>query len=209
MGGSHVIHRYRLLHAELRIMLNTIISFLPQWSRLARTSSASQRDRWSRVDSFLHDWGARAAIAAAFIPPGSSVIDLGCGQMQLRGHLPDGCSYHAADMRKWTDEVHEINLDAGLFPPGSYDCAALLGVMEYLHRPDLVLHWARERCGQLVMSYVHPGPSATQEQRAKNGWVNNFSETQLVSLLGSAGWCIDAQQVWREGMKSRHVVYSC
>lgn len=186
-----------------------LISSFSRRLRPTRIEYASPRDRWTQPQSFQPDWGERAAIAASFISPGSPVIDLGCGQMQLRDHLPPGCSYYPADMKKWTDEVYEIDLDAGLFPPGSYDCAALLGVIEYLRRPENALVWARQNCHRLVTRYVHPSPLATPEQRSKNGWVNHFSEDQFAFLLEASGWHIEAQQVWREGRKSKHVVYSC
>ena len=55
-------------------------------------------DRWSSQDALEPAWDARAAIAAAFVPAGARVLDLGCGRMALRGVLPQDCTYRPCDL---------------------------------------------------------------------------------------------------------------
>lgn len=160
------------------------------------------RERWLHMDSYKTGWGRRAEIAARFIPPGSSVIDIGCGRMQLRDHLPHGCSYTAADLKRWTDEVIEIDIDQGRMPHGRYDYAVMLGVIEHVHSPEQALAWARANCTGLVTSYLH---AVTPRPDHKNG----FSERELADLLHRTGWRIEKSAIYKHNWKAKHVVYAC
>lgn len=167
------------------------------------------RDYWSRKESFNPVWSKRAALASTFIVPGSWVVDVGCGQMQLRDYLPTGCRYTPADLTQWTEEVHSIDLDAGQFPPGTYDCAVILGVLEYLQQPQDVLQWAQSTCDRLVVSYCHPTPVATVRNRRRKHWINGFSESEFRDLLIGAGWHVSSTAIHSTRLRHQQVVYSC
>ena len=96
------------------------------------------REYWRDPASYPDDWQLRAAQAALFVEPVVSVLDIGCGAgMTLRKYLPGGCVYIPADLVKWAPEVRHVDVDAGIFPEGEFDYVILLGVIEYLNRPEL------------------------------------------------------------------------
>lgn len=169
----------------------------------------ASRDYWSRLEHFNPAWGKRAALAASLIAPDSSVIDIGCGRMQLRDHLPDSCRYSPADLTQWTAEVQKIDLDAGQFPKGTYNYCVILGVLEYLEAPGNTLGWARSTCDHLIVSYCHPLSRVSNRSRRRRMWVNDFSETDFCNLLCDAGWHPRTSYVYETSRRHRQIVYSC
>ena len=147
-------------------------------------------------------------MAASFIPPGSSVIDVGCGRMQLVEHLPEGCQYTPADLTQWTEGVQRIDLDNGLFPTGRYDYCVILGVLEYLKNPDDTLAWARSACDHLIVSYCHP-LSGNIRDRRRRLWINDYSKSDLRDLLHEAGWAQETAQIYETKPDFEQIVYSC
>jgi hypothetical protein len=112
----------------------------------------------------------RFTIASAMIPPGSSVLDLGCGSMLLREFLPPGCTYIPADL--FADrhpEIIKVDLNKGEFPEGRFDVVVLLTTLGSVTDRLGVLKTARERSSQLVVSAVR-GRRAFRQLLAEAGW---------------------------------------
>ena len=176
---------------------------------LKRRPAKSEKAYWAREDSYPESWGSRAALAAAHISPGSSVLDIGCGRMQLKELLPAGCRYQPADMTQWTAEVLPVDLDKREFPPGNYDCITLLGVLEYLADPLFALESAAGSSRRLVTTYCHPQPGADIERRRRDGWINDLTEDDIRRLLTAAGWFIVHEEAIADGKKYRQRLYVC
>ena len=167
--------------------------------RAERVAKAS--GRWSAVGS----WRWRAKRAAALIDPGSSVLDIGCGEMDLLPLLPPGCRYTGADVVKRTGETVVADLEAGEFPDGQYDTVVMLGVLEYLPNVRWVLDRARSAAPEMVLSYCTAMPGASLSMRQAKGWVNHFTEDDLLVLLTEAGWSVAEQEVVQPEKRMTHV----
>jgi len=165
------------------------------------------RDYWAKKDSFSATWDLRAEMAASFVVPKRSVLDLGCGQMALRRFLPAGCRYVPADLVKWTDEVIPIDLDEDLFPPGRYDHIVSLGVFEYLSAPRKVLQWARESGSRLIVSFSHPTLGSDPGHRRKQRWINDYSDSEFEDMLADVGWSIMGRKLFKETKNVRQHIY--
>ena len=89
--------------------------------------------RWVRTAKERPRWDERNRMIAAYVPPGSSVLDLGAGAQTLAAHLPPGCAYQACDVVPGPGVVL-CDLDAGRWPAldRRYDVAVCSGVLEYL-----------------------------------------------------------------------------
>lgn len=175
----------------------------------SRKPAKSSKSYWARQDSYPVEWGARAQLAAKFIASNSSVLDIGCGRMQLKSFLPGGCAYTPADQTKWTEDVIKVDLDQQDFPPGRFDCVVLLGVLEYLQAPAFPITRAAETCSRLITSYCHPLPDTDIARRRQNGWVNDLSEADLTSLFAAAGWTLSHSEVFQVSKKFRQNLYVC
>jgi hypothetical protein len=110
----------------------------PEWSNAKFTESSKPK------------MAARAAVAARLIEPYSSVLDVGCGLMLIRDHLPEGCEYAGFDRYPALPEVQPIDLDAKEFPPGHFDYVLLLGVLSWIKEREFTLRAARTASPLLI-----------------------------------------------------------
>jgi len=122
---------------------------------------------WRGVANGLHGkgWGDRNVIFAEHIPSGSSVLDVGCGNCNLRNALPDGCTYRGIDQVDVHDPV-VVDFNAGVVPDlPRHDFVVLSGVLEYLHDPIAALDIAKG-WGDVVLFSYQPTESRTAGQLA-------------------------------------------
>lgn len=126
--------------------------------------------------------------------------------MALRHYLPAGCSYIPADIYQWTPEVRHVDVDANTFPEGMFDCVVLLGVLEFLRKPELAFAFARSRAMAMVVSYCHPMTSALLSRHVK-GWLNAFSMEDFRKLAAESRWQIARSGTFREQPRTRQMIY--
>ena len=169
---------------------------------------ADTASRWSTPSSYLSQWDERARfVAKTLIPPGSAVLDLGCGRMALEQFLPPGCTYVPADLAPWAPHVLPVNLDADEYPAGSYDITVMLGVLSYLRNPRQVLMRARHHSKTLILSFAHPRSIVPSRSDRKAGKVNHFRPRKLVRILGATGWCLDKTIRYRRSREHNELIY--
>jgi hypothetical protein len=126
--------------------------------------------------------------------------------MALRHYLPAGCSYIPADIHQWTPEVRHVDVDANTFPEGMFDCVVLLGILEFLTKPELAFAFARNCATAMVVSYCHPATSDL-ESRQVNGWINAFSMEDFRKLTAESRWQIARSETFRVQPRTRQMIY--
>lgn len=147
----------------------------------------------------------RAKLAARLLDGGAaSVLDLGAGLCRLRAALPAGTAYTAVDLLPWHGVSQAINLDAGGFPAGRWDAAALLAVLPHLHHAREVLARTRQAAGRLVLSYPTTDAVAGELLRRARGYFNDFDRADMAALLAETGW-----QIEREAELGEETVWLC
>jgi hypothetical protein len=170
--------------------------------------SIGSREYWSDPGSYPAGWEARAVQAARFIPPGCNVLDIGCGPHKaLRRYLPVGCTYSPADLYQWTPEVHQADIDTNIFPEGTFGCVVLLGVIEYLQKPELAFRFAKGCASAMVISYCHP-LIADPRPRVRVGWVNAFSLDELSNLAAKNGWVLTQSATFQRSAQTHQMIYA-
>lgn len=131
-------------------------------------------------------WGERNDLVAAQIANGSYVLDVGCGDRNLSGRLPAGCTYAGVDG----------DYAAGLPPDdtGSADVAVVSGVIEYLPRPERLIEWVAPRAPRLVLTYAL-AENRGLGQAVRSGWVSHLTLADLGDMLRSLGyrWIVRAE----------------
>lgn len=110
----------------------------------------------------------RSAVAAQFIKPNTSVLDMGCGMMLIREHLPENVSYIGYDIVAELPETHLIDLDAHEFPEGQWDYVILLGVLPWIKERAWTLDAARKAGKFLIVTRKDDRFDAEIE---KAGWI--------------------------------------
>lgn len=153
-------------------------------------------ERWSNQDALEPAWDARAAIAAAFVPAGARVLDLGCGRMALRGLLPPDCVYRPCDLVARDHDTVVCDLNAGGFPAeaaNEADIVTMLGVLEYVVDADaLFANLQRSRC-DVVLSYCPTDFSAAID-RPSLGWISHFGLVDLAALFDRHGFRVERSE---------------
>jgi hypothetical protein len=156
-------------------------------TRRLRTEGLTDAARWATEENLDAAWERRAMAAAALIPAGSRVLDIGAGREALSRHLPPDSAYVPADLVARSPRTVVVDLNAGEFPSGDFDVVTMLGVIEYVHDVGALLAAAATRAPMLVASYCTftSGPGASRLQR---GWLNDLGLSDLLDLLRDAGW---------------------
>ena len=139
---------------------------------------SSDLARWSDVRNLEVAWEPRAVAAAAFVPAGSRVLDVGCGSMHLERSLPFGCTYQPCDIVARDARTLVVDLNAGPLPDAALkacDVVVMLGVWEYLFDIDALMAQLALAGKAVVCSYCDTGLTQDVEQRRALGWVNDLS----------------------------------
>lgn len=146
--------------------------------------------RWARVAAAgKPTWDRRNEIIAGFIPPESSVLDLGAGAQTMRTHLHPSCEYQPCDLVKSSPEVILCDFNAGQYPPSSLRFSHVIcsGVLEYMREPSVFMKNISICGDNLLLSYnpLHQGVSLVQ--RMKNHWCNHLQQSELEDLFRDSG----------------------
>ena len=149
--------------------------------------------RWTDPDSYLPFWDSRAVAVAPMLRDLRWVCDIGCGRQALRTQLRPGTRYLPADIRGWTADTETCELNQGRLPRRALlrcDVAVMLGVLEYIVDPGLLLIRLRGYAEHLLLTYC--APELWTVDRAGFGWVNALGEGELHALLTAAGYTVTA-----------------
>ena len=139
------------------------------------------RMHWMGVED---RWPTRSALVATFIPPGSSVLDLGAGAGGLANHLPEGCTYTGADLP-------DFDMNHNRWPEGRWDVAVMAGVLEYARYPAAVFRHLHELAPMAIVTYAH------HPKRRDLMW-NNLSKEDIVALAKKAGFTAREAASWTD-----------
>lgn len=165
---------------------------MDETQRRKQVIEARQTDvaRWSDPKQLEPAWEARAVVAADLIPAGSRVLDIGCGAMALERHLPFGAAYQPCDIvaRDQRTIVADLNTqDIPRTAIGAADLIVMLGVWEYLYKPNEVFTAFASTGKPIVCSYCDVNLTTHLDRRAL-GWVNDFTLQQFVDLACASGY---------------------
>jgi hypothetical protein len=171
-----------------------------------RLSSKPDVTRWADLDSFDPEWNERTRIIADLITPGSRVLEFGAGRRYLETVLDARSTYFASDLVKRGDDTLVADLNKRPLPSLDAqrpDVAVFAGVLEYVTRvPDLA-EWLAGEVSTCIASYecATSAPRSLPRlaevvRRWRTGWVNTYSEDELVAIFGVAGFMCVERRTW-------------
>jgi hypothetical protein len=152
--------------------------------------SPTNKKRWQRV---AHEgpapWDFRNEKIASFIPPNSSVLDLGCGAQTLRKHIISPSYYQPCDLIKSTDDVILCDFNSAIYPEfrQKFSHVIVSGVLEYIIDYRNFIKFAVQCGDKLIISYNLLIDGSSKAQRMTNNWVNHLSRNQLESYFHELG----------------------
>lgn len=187
-----------------------VVPFTPNWMTarsqmlvrmfstcLRKTMRRSDYGRWGTNAHLSVDWDARTERIAKLVGPGSSVIEFGAGRLVLKKYLPAGCICVPSDIVYRGDVAIVCDLNSFKLPEfDKYDCAIFGGVLEYFNDvPRLISHLSKS-VSEVIASYAI-SDTKTSGRRAQ-GWVNDFSDKQIIAIFKESGFDWDYAEKWRE-----------
>jgi hypothetical protein len=154
--------------------------------------TSTDRARWLDEGEFIEDWSPRSSYAAALCAKSRWICDIGCGKQTLRRLLPPGKRYLPADLKKWTADTEECELNEGRLPIKSLRVAetcTLLGVIEYMVNAPWLLSGIASYCDVIICSYN--ASDVAKQDRAAQGWINHYRLNELSQMVLTSGFTID------------------
>ena len=156
-------------------------------TRSLMESGMSDTPRWAQPSNLKSEWRSRAAIVASLIPADASVLDLGCGAMDLERELGTKATYMPADLVARDGRTIIVDLNGDEIPDIHADVVTMLGVLEYIHRPDRLLTSMAKRWPHAIITY-NPADLDQGRDRRTHGWFNDLTSAELVSKADRAGY---------------------
>lgn len=153
--------------------------------RVLRTAAGTtDRGRWVDTNDPGYQTADRNRLIAAFVPDGSSVLDLGAGTQQLRRFLPPGCEYQPCDLVE-RENVLGCDFNAGRFPDvrQRYDVLVVSGVLEFVRDPEGFLGRLPSFGDTLLLSYRIRPTGVTVRERLVSGYLSHLTQEELEDML--------------------------
>lgn len=172
------------------------INFGPLRDFRQRRAQRSDVARWSDNENFHDNWNVRTEQLAGFVTPGERVLEFGAGMLALAKYLPEGSEHIATDIvsRGPGTLVCDLN-DRSLPKLPAADVALFSGVLEYVYDLPRALGQIADLVPAIICSYATVDENPTD--RLGHGWVNDYTEVELVSLIESLGYGVTTRQQWK------------
>jgi len=161
--------------------------------------------KWTAY-KFEPEWALRSQRIAELVPNGSCVYEFGAGASELRNCLHPSCTLTSSDIVERSPGMMVLDLNQRPLPPisGAQPRVAVFGgVLEYLFDVPSVLSWTAQYFELCIASYEcaqrHPdflGRVREVVGRAGYGWINHYTETELMARFAEAGFKLAEQSIW-------------
>ena len=127
--------------------------------------------RWEETAKTKPPWDERNILISKFIPPGTSIIDIGSGAQTLREYLPTGCRYQPVDLVHSSEDVIFANFNKGKIPQidKTFDIAICSGILEYILDPKFFITTIKNWASTVFLSYAILELNPVMKKRKENG----------------------------------------
>jgi len=174
---------------------------------LFRSIGRSDYARWAGKENLETWWESRTQKLAAMVPKGTRVIEFGAGLRPLERCLDASCSYIASDLVDRGPDTLVCDLNRRPLPdlgPLHPDVAVFAGVLEYIRDVPAVVAWLSRHVRYCVASYAVAHPAglalamAAGARRTYYGYMNAYSETDLVAVFRRSGFACLRTDGWND-----------
>ena len=200
-----------------RLRHGTIAEVLRSGRRVVRNAARRLRKRadyprWTSADGLQHWWDERTQLIAAMVPPGTRVIEFGCGRRVLERHLPRGCTYVASDIVERGPDTVVCDLNASRLPDLRHlhlQVAVFSGVLEYVADVGAVARWLADLGIQTCIASYDAWPAGLglvssfreRARRVQNGYMSSLAEEGLLLCFTAAQMrCVEVRRWTHQGI---------
>lgn len=174
-------------------MLSKIISTF-----IRKTLNRSDYKRWGSLNELSETWDNRTIEMAKYILPNSKVIEFGAGRIVLKDFLPKNCTYTPSDIVDRGKGTIICDLNKTPLPEFEhYDYSVFSGVLEYVNNvPKLIEHLSMYM-DSFIISYATISEDSKNIKRGMHGWVNNYTEKNIIEIFQKNGFSNTNRSTWR------------
>ena len=161
--------------------------------------------RWADASRF-REWEERTSLIAGMVPAGTKIIEFGAGSRRLEQLLDPTCVYVPSDLVSRGPGTIVLDLNTRPLPDltrSGFDVAVLAGVLEYVSNLRSFVPWLSRQAPTVIASYETArsngrtwGRLGEAVKRAGSGWVNTYSEKELIRLFADAGLSLKSYVDW-------------
>ncbi|MBX6361938.1 MAG: methyltransferase domain-containing protein [Acidobacterium ailaaui] len=148
---------------------------------------------WQDIEYFNKDWEKRIQRMAQYIRSGSTVLDLGCGQMWTIKFLPKNCKYIPVDYVKRNEEVIVCDFNKYEFPDLKVDIAFVSGCLEYVNDYEWFVKKITDCSNIAIVSYCALEDFPDLEERKNHAWVNHLRKVDLIEIFRENGFSLEKE----------------
>ncbi len=161
-----------------------------------KLTGGSDAKRWAPIHSLHPSWDNRTKILASYIPTNSNIIEFGAGRLVLKKYLPQNCNYTPSDLTDRGPGTIVLDLNAKQLPEFEhYDYAVFSGVLEYVNNvPKLIKHLSNY---VEAFAFSYASKDKFPKDRGYHGWVNQFSEAELIAILNGNNYQLEKRGEWK------------
>jgi hypothetical protein len=171
-----------------------------------RLFGKSDTSRWADANTFKAEWAERTRLIATLVPKNASVIEFGAGRRLLEQQLDESCRYHPSDLFDRGQGTLVCDLNSRPLPEFhdlNFDVAVLAGVLEYISDSATFIPWLAGQVNVCIASYERarsqPGSLGRLKEtlhRAGAGWVNTYTEVELIEAFQGSGFALENYLDW-------------
>jgi Capsular polysaccharide synthesis protein/Polysaccharide pyruvyl transferase len=176
-----------------------------------RETTSESVQRWGAPSSYNKQpaWVERAQMVSALIPNGASILEVGVGKGDFRRFISDRALHVGVDLNPLDADTIAVDLDSDPLPPGHFAYAVLLGVLEYVQRPELAARKISDSAEHVVITYccrTDASPEGAQE-RLNRAWINDYTEPEFVALFASLGKPLVSRAIFQKSPHFEQVIF--
>jgi hypothetical protein len=185
--------------------------FEAERAEASRETTSQSVQRWGDAGSYniYSAWVERAEMVSALIPDRASILEIGVGKGDFRRFVSDRTLHVGADLNPLDADTIALNLDSDPLPPGYFDYAVLLGVLEYVRRPHADARKICDAARHLVITYCCKTDASAEgaEERLQREWINDFTEAEFVALFASLGKPLVSRATFQRAPHFEQVIF--
>jgi hypothetical protein len=157
--------------------MNNYIKYFLNYFRKNKTIS------WKNIEYFDPNWKKRIKDMSEFIDSGSTIIDLGCGEMWLKEFITGNEVYIPVDYKSRGDGTVVCDFNKYEYPRIDADVAFVSGCLEYIKDYEWFIENICINQKKCILSYCTIEDFPQIPQRTEFTWVNHLSEFQIIKLF--------------------------
>lgn len=181
-----------ILKADMKKLIKKLIStVLP-----GKPAPAAAVRTWKDIEYFEDSWINRIRMMAEFLPDGTTVMDLGCGQMGLP-KVKTLKTYIPIDYCKRNEETRVCDFNKKQFPAEKAEYTFVSGCLEYVNDPDWFISRIAKASNHCVISYCSTDGFPDKAARTRLVWVNHLSRQEVIDLFERHGMKLEKESFYQ------------